>query len=402
MTTFLRKKVLVVLTLFGTFMSIYGQNNFSHTSGYSQVVYFRFDQTDIDPAYMGNRHALLFLDSLFSDPVRVFSIDSIHLYAYSSPEGREAYNIRLAERRLEAMDKWLTNRYPLLPLQSRIFRMSGGENWDGLRELVTQDKNFDEREEVLMILDCVKEPDRRENLIKSLNGGMAYKYIEKHILPLLRHAMGCIIWTNTRYADRHSPSLPVVSPTDAHSLVLESPNTSDYGLRTSAPTPHARYSALKTNLAAWAMTGVNLAYEMQMGVHFSLDLPLMWSSWDVSSRHALRIIAFQPEVRYWFARPGCGHFFGLHAHAARYNLKWGDTRYQDNECPLLGAGLGYGYALSFNRTWGMEFNIGAGYAYGGYHLFRNVPNGALFDTGTLRHWGITRLGVSFIYKFPRP
>ena len=26
----------------------------------------------------------------------------------------------------------------------------------------------------------------------------------------------------------------------------------------------------------------------------------------------------------------------MHAHAARYNLKWNAARYQDNECPLFG------------------------------------------------------------------
>ena len=37
-----------------------------------------------------------------------------------------------------------------------------------------------------------------------------------------------------------------------------------------------------------------------------------------------------------------------------------------------------------------------------YRLYSNVPNGAWLDTRTLRYWGLTRLGVSFIYKLPQP
>ena len=73
-----------------------------------------------------------------------------------------------------------------------------------------------------------------------------------------------------------------------------------------------------------------------------------------------------------------------------------------NECPLFGAGVSYGYAFSFSPSWGMELNIGGGYAQTRYRLYSNVPNGAWLDTRTLRYWGLTRLGVSFIYKLPQP
>ena len=73
-----------------------------------------------------------------------------------------------------------------------------------------------------------------------------------------------------------------------------------------------------------------------------------------------------------------------------------------NECPLFGAGVSYGYAFSLGPSWGMELNIGGGYAQTRYRLYSNVPNGAWLDTRTLRYWGLTRLGVSFIYKLPQP
>ena len=141
---------------------------------------------------------------------------------------------------------------------------------------------------------------------------------------------------------------------------------------------------------------------MQIGKCFSLDLPVMWSSWDLARTPALRIALFQPELRYWLSRPGQGHFFGLHAHVARYNLKWEEYRYQDTNYPLWGAGLSYGYALPLTGRWGMEFNFGMGYANSRYDTFINEPNGTLHNTRLLHYWGITRLGLSFIYKLSKP
>ena len=354
---------------------------------------------------MDNRHALSALDSLFSDPVYVWSIDSIYIHAYSSPEGKSDYNLELSRRRSQAMSKYLTERYPMLKLGSRISCISGGENWDGMREAVARASDFNEREEVLMIIDQVSDLARREQLLKRLNAGLAYRYIKDNILPPLRNAVVCVIRTRRPLPDKRHPSLPPVRSFPLHSGTVQ-PQLREGAETVSPPDAKqvrpARYAAFKTNLAAWAATTVNLAYEVQVGRRFTLDLPLMWSSWDITAEHALRVIAFQPELRYWFSSAGKGHFIGVHAHAARYNLKWNATRYQDNECPLFGAGVSYGYAFSLGPSWGMELNIGGGYAQTRYRLYSNVPNGAWLDTRTLRYWGLTRLGGSFIYKLPQP
>lgn len=159
---------------------------------------------------MDNRHALSALDSLFSDPVYVWSIDSIYIHAYSSPEGKSDYNLELSRRRSQAMSKYLTERYPMLKLGSRISCISGGENWDGMREAVARASDFNEREEVLMIIDQVSDLARREQLLKRLNAGLAYRYIKDNILPSLRNAVVCVIRTRRPLPDKRHPSLPPV------------------------------------------------------------------------------------------------------------------------------------------------------------------------------------------------
>lgn len=167
----------------------------------------------------------------------------------------------------------------------------------------------------------------------------------------------------------------------------------------SAPQTSSRYVAVKTNLAAWAGTIMNLAVDVQVSEHFSVELPVLWCPWYVSSEHAIKTFTVQPEARYWLSKPGKGHFFGVHAHVGWFNVKWNRDRYQDTERPLLGAGISYGYLLPFNEHWAGEFTLGAGYANMRYDTYYNIDNGGRIDTRTKNYWGITRVGLSVVYRF---
>lgn len=160
-----------------------------------------------------------------------------------------------------------------------------------------------------------------------------------------------------------------------------------------------RYLAVKTNLAAWAGTIMNVAADVQVARHWSVELPVLWCPWYVSSEHAVKTFTVQPEARYWLSKPGKGHFFGVHAHVGWYSVKWNRDRYQDTDRPLLGAGISYGYLLPFNEHWAGEFTLGAGYANMRYDTYYNMDNGARIDTSTKNYWGITRVGLSVVYRF---
>lgn len=160
-----------------------------------------------------------------------------------------------------------------------------------------------------------------------------------------------------------------------------------------------RYLAVKTNLAAWAGTIMNVAADVQVSEHFSVELPVLWCPWYVGSKHAVKTFTIQPEARYWLSKPGAGHFFGVHAHVGWYSVKWNRDRYQDTGRPLLGAGISYGYLLPFNEHWAGEFTLGAGYANMRYDTYYNMDNGARIDTRTKNYWGITRIGLSVVYRF---
>lgn len=166
-----------------------------------------------------------------------------------------------------------------------------------------------------------------------------------------------------------------------------------------APSSSGRYVAVKTNLAAWAGTILNVAADVQIGRHWSVELPVLWCPWFVSDRHAVKTFTIQPEARFWLAHPGKGHFFGIHAHVGWFNVRWNRDRYQDTDRPLLGAGISYGYLLPFSEHWAGEFTLGAGYSNMKYDTYYNIDNGARIDTRTKNYWGITRIGISVVYRF---
>lgn len=163
---------------------------------------------------------------------------------------------------------------------------------------------------------------------------------------------------------------------------------------------NSRFIALKTNVPFDVLAIQNLALEFEVHKHITIDIPVMWSISDIEREHGLRTIALQPEVRWWLkSATDEGHFFGLHIHAAWFNLKWNDNRYQTEKRPLVGAGVSYGYRWNLGNHWGAEFNLGFGYANMKYNTYYNIENGAYIDTRLRNYWGITRAGLSLVYRF---
>lgn len=165
------------------------------------------------------------------------------------------------------------------------------------------------------------------------------------------------------------------------------------------PAPESRKIMAKTNLIPWAATVMNVAGEMAVSERVSLNLPIWWCPWFISDRHAMRVLAFQPECRWWIKEAFRGHFIGPHVSVAWFNLRHGDYRYQDNGRPLLGGGITYGYMLNIGHSWRLEFSVGAGYASMRYDTFYNTDNGALRDTRQTSYWGIDHAGISIAYSF---
>lgn len=168
---------------------------------------------------------------------------------------------------------------------------------------------------------------------------------------------------------------------------------------------NAQDIALKTNLAYWGTTTPNLSLELGLSNKSTLELGGGLNLFEFSGNKRMKHWLVQPEYRWWFCETFNGHFLGVHAHGAQFNVGgWDipigrldifkDRRYEGY---LYGGGISYGYQWVLSNRWNFEFTVGAGYARIHYDQYPCTTCGTKQDEGTYNYWGITKGGLSFIY-----
>lgn len=161
--------------------------------------------------------------------------------------------------------------------------------------------------------------------------------------------------------------------------------------------------AFKTNLIGLATGIANFGMEYRLSGHYTFHLPARYSPYTISKNYRLRMLTFQPEVRYWFTESFCRHFVGLHPIGAFINVSYHSrTRYQTNRM-AYGIGVSYGYSMPFRKreNWKLEFALGLGYGNADYDKYYNVHHGKRFDSDHREYWGITHASVNLVYLIKR-
>ena len=168
--------------------------------------------------------------------------------------------------------------------------------------------------------------------------------------------------------------------------------------------PRTPVMSIKTNILEDVALVPNLGFEFRLARRFSLDILGHYSPFDhFAPNRKVRVLAVQPELRFWWGESLVkGHFIGLHAPVAGFNVQLGDNyRYQDPNRALWGVGISYGYAMPLGKRqhWGVEFTIGFGYMNIVYDVYEGVHNGKYLRTEQMNYFGPTRLGINFSYRF---
>ena len=110
---------------------------------------------------------------------------------------------------------------------------------------------------------------------------------------------------------------------------------------------YSQVVGVKTNLVMDAMKIINLGAEVGLSKKLTLDLYANYNPWKYKDQKMMKMLAIQPELRYWFCDKFNGHFVGFHVHggvyqAAAINMPWGiwpeleDHRFKGN---LFGEGI---------------------------------------------------------------
>lgn len=359
----------------------------------------------------------------------------------TSPDGLWGDNEKLGAARVKSASEWFKAASGLP--DSKIRKVNVAEDWEHLCELVA-DSDLQFKEEVIWIIRN-KTWGERKRALMDLDGGRIWRRLINEFFPKMRGIRFTILAEETG-AEPSVPQTKVdtvyvrdtvyISRTEQNvspdfSAGFEAPDPSwkeSYGSeqveqktrksqeRESAKSKRSpRYydtpwmMAIKTNVLTDAIALWNGGMEFQIGRHLSLDLSGTYTQTNyLYPESHTKIYGFSPELRYWFGQPlSKGSYLGIHGNVAWYTLKGNKTvLYQNvsNDKPAWCVGLDYGYSLKMDRKnhWGVEFNIGLGYGmYSHNTAEQNGLDDTWYSTGTeTKHYvGLTRLGVTFSYRF---
>jgi len=314
----------------------------------------------------------------------------------ASPEGPISWNKTLGEKRARVLADYLLAHTSLKPEQLRVENLE--EDWASVVSTL-QRIDFPHSEEIIAIIGTEPDRLRRKEKIKAIDGGLTWQKLIREVFPPLRNARMAIICHPFKPIEKVTDSIPIPEA----QLTFPPPPPPTVVPRITLPAPENRFFAVKTNALFLAALCANLGFELELWPKWSLDVPVWYSPYDiVRPTRKIRLLATQPEIRYWPKKAGEGHFFGLHTHIAGFDIAINDNgRYQDPNHALWGMGLSYGFAMHLDKAkrWGLEFNIGAGFAEYDYDVYYNRRNGQKFRSGSGVYFGITRAGISLSYKW---
>lgn len=173
---------------------------------------------------------------------------------------------------------------------------------------------------------------------------------------------------------------------------------------------YGQRAAVKTNLlyGAYALAP-NLGAELRLNDYTTLDLGAGFNLWKKqgsasSNKKAVHWLV-QGEYRNWLCESFNGHFWGIHALGAQYNvaehklpLLFGkDSKQYRYEGWAAGAGVSYGYQFVLSEFWNLELNLGVGYAYMKYDKFKCKNCGRRLGSESRNYFGPTKAGISIMY-----
>ena len=413
-----RKKILLLVVSMFMLATLYAENPLDSIVSFREADYpdyvitlpekridsvFYYANTSIVPViFKVNRYRLFNneqLDSIANVLCQILQDTTMRLaYVWiggsASPEGPSKWNYQLGDYRSRALADFLRQKTGIQ--EDKLKAKNLWEDWYSFESALKNGAEIPNKQEVLDILEKESDNEQRKKRIKGLDNGRTWQRIVRDIFPPFRNARMAIV---CHERPELLPSLPVGFELQEFCLPGLAPLVLPLYSR---PEPKEWIIAVKTNLFFIAALTSNIGMEVSPWSHWSLDIPVWYSPYNISSTRKLRLLAAQPEIRWWPKHAMTGHFIGLHTHIAGFNVAINNhARYQDPNHALWGLGVSYGYTIHLGTTgkWALDFNIGAGFAEYSYDAYRNWKNGPKFHSGSEWYWGITRMGISISYKW---
>ena len=369
------------------------------------AIHYRVNETVVDEDYMGNKEQIHKIKHYLVNSPRV---DSITIYAWSSPDGLYNKNRSLSRKRASSAKRLLLQHSPdSAKLNSGKIKISPiAENWEGLTALVKEGYSRKDREKVLAILgDDTMGSDNKKRELKKLDKGRTWKYLADNYLPQLRAATWVCVWAEVIQG---MPEVAAVVQDSLEQPYIGLAPLPPYDHKPVLPQEESRtIAAVKTNLLYDAVTAVNFAVEVPIGERWSIvaEDVFPWWSWGPNrNKYAFQMVEIGIEPRYWFYKKEDadvleGHFVGVYGMSAKYDFQWDRSLCYQGE--YWSTGVTYGYSLPVKEWLKLEFSASVGFMRSNYRHYQPSPeyeNLYLdeYQVGVLSYFGPTKVNVSMV------
>lgn len=369
------------------------------------AIHYRVNETVVDEDYMGNKEQIHKIKHYLVNSPRV---DSITIYAWSSPDGLYNKNRSLSRKRASSAKRLLLQHSPdSAKLNSGKIKISPiAENWEGLTALVKEGYSRKDREKVLAILgDDTMGSDNKKRELKKLDKGRTWKYLADNYLPQLRAATWVCVWAEVIQG---MPEVAAVVQDSLEQPYIGLAPLPPYDYKPVLPQEESRtIAAVKTNLLYDAVTAVNFAVEVPIGERWSIvaEDVFPWWSWGPNrNKYAFQMVEIGIEPRYWFYKKEDadvleGHFVGVYGMSAKYDFQWDRSLCYQGE--YWSTGVTYGYSLPVKEWLKLEFSASVGFMRSNYRHYQPSPeyeNLYLdeYQVGVLSYFGPTKINVSMV------
>ncbi|MGL5563803.1 MAG: DUF3575 domain-containing protein [Tannerellaceae bacterium] len=366
----------ILVSVFFDLKSNYILNVYESDSSFSNpkvVLFFKFDQSDVDSIYRTNKESIARIDSLLKES----TVDSISIISTASIDGDVNYNAALSARRSDAITSFLKDRYAEVIDEKIITAYNEGEDWSGLLAEVYERKWIPQRQELISLLtDNTIGHNEKKEAIKGMENGVVYAYLKQYVFWKQRNSSSIVLWQN-REKPQYNTDILSATYTDfgLNNIQTELFDNCDdlISLVDTIRSVRKPIIAFKTNLLYDVLTALNVEVEVPLGTRYSVGAEWVFPFWKASkSDFTFNLLYGNVDVKYWLGDRAkkevlTGWFCDILGGYGKFDFQI--FRKHGAQGTFFSVGLGAGYAHQITRSLRLEYALGVGYIRSKYNRY---------------------------------
>ncbi len=381
--------------------------------------YFNISSSTFDLEFGQNAQELARLDAIINSENNVTTASELHLidiFASASVDGLEHNNLKLAQRRAQAIKNLLVQRYSEVE-SSDITTNAIAEDWVAFRAAVEANGSIPHRAELLKVIDDERRTlDNKEWVIRTMHNGQTWDYLKENIFEELRYSSPVVIQYRRILGEIAGGDSLKAKISD---FKYELPDV-DFSFQRSIYTAVEEYEmkpllALKTNMLFDAVTLLNAEIEFPIGDRFSVLGEWIGPWWvfdngqSDSQRSRIQAMVGTLEGRYWLGadrttQPALtGFFVGAYGTLGSYDFEFQKKGVQSKDLVSYGLTAGYAHTINKSGSLRLEYSLGLGVMTSTYKEYTaEFVDGQWWKayrdaTKSLTWFGPTRAKVSLVW-----